>query len=167
VPKSEARDGHPMCSPQAAPTCPIVEWGGNIDTERSLTTEPLAVAAPHMGASRLGQVHKLQAEALTTKPAELGEEPPPDPGVHRLKAAPSRRPRKRDSPRITLIQTVLCERVPEWGERFPTIEEMSNKKLQIKGKKALEKDPRTRGPGWEFPRIRKSFMRAVGREKRK
>jgi hypothetical protein len=44
---------------------------------------------------------------------------------------------------------------------------MPNKGLQIKGKKALEKDPRTRGPEWEWYKIRKSFMRAVGREKRK
>ena len=73
----------------------------------------------------------------------------------------------RDSPRIGLIQTVLRQGVPEWSERFPTVEEMSNKRLQIKGKKALEKDPRTRGPDWEWYKIRKSFMRAVGREKRK
>ena len=50
---------------------------------------------------------------------------------------------------------------------FPTVEEMPNKRLQIKGKKALGKDPRTCGPGWEWNKIRKSFMRAVGREKRK
>jgi hypothetical protein len=65
------------------------------------------------------------------------------------------------------MQTVLRERVPEWSERFPTVEEMPNKMLQIKGKKALARDPRTRGPEWEWNKIRKSFMRAVGREKRK
>ena len=131
------------------------------------TAEPLTVAAPQIGKPRLGQVHILHAEPFTTKPLELGGEPPPDPGVHHLKAAPPRRPRKRDSFRIGLIQTVLRERVPEWSEGFPTVEEMSNKRLQIKGKKALARDPRTRGPEWEWNKIRKSFMRAVGREKRK
>jgi hypothetical protein len=87
--------------------------------------------------------------------------------VHRLKAAPPKRPRKRDSPRMGLIQTVLRQGVPEWSESFPTVEEMSNKTLQIKGRNALGKDPRTRGPDWEWNKIRKSFMRAVGREKRK
>ena len=132
-----------------------------------LTAEPLNAGAPEIGAPRLGQVHILQAKSLTTKPAELGREPPPHPGVHRLKAAPSRRPRKRDSPRIGLIQIVLRRGVPEWNERFPSVEEMPNKRLQIKGKKALRNDPRTCGPEWEWTKIRKSFMRAVGREKRK
>ena len=132
-----------------------------------LTAEPLNVGAPEIGAPRLGWVHALQAKSLTTKPAEIGGEPPPDPGVHRLKAAPPRRPRKRDSPRIGLIQTVLRQEVPEWSERFPTVEEMSNERLQVKGRTALGKDPRTCGPEWEWNKIRKSFMRAVGREKRK
>ena len=132
-----------------------------------LTAEPLNVGATEIGARRLGQVHILQTKSLTTKPPELGREPPPDPGVHRLKAAPSRRPRKRASPRIGLIQTVLRQGVPEWNDRFPSVEEMPNERLQIKGKKALGKDPRTCGPEWEWNKIRKSFMRAVGREKRK
>jgi hypothetical protein len=132
-----------------------------------LTAEPLTVAAPQISTPRFGQVHALHAKPLTTKRPELGGEPPPDPGVHRLKATPSRRLRKRDSPRIALIQTVLRQEVPEWSERFPTVEEMPNKRLQFKGKKALGKDPRTRGPEWEWNKIRKSFMRAVGREKRK
>jgi|SRR5262245_18444699 len=135
--------------------------------EFAFTAEPLTVAAPQISAPRLGQVHTLHAERLTTKPPKIGGEPPPDPGVHRLKAALPKRPRKRDSPRIRLIQTVLRERVPEWSERFPTVEEMSNEMLQIKGRKALAMDPRTRGPEWEWNKIRKSFMRAVGREKRK
>ena len=135
--------------------------------QHDFTAEPLTTAAPQISTPRLGQVHTLHAEPLTTKPPELGGEPPPDPGVHRLKAAPSRRPRKRDNPRISLIQTVLRQRVPECSERFPTVEEMSNKTLQIKGRNALGKDPRTRGPDWEWNKIRKSFMRAVGREKRK
>ena len=136
-----------------------------LDSRHDFTAEPLTSAAPQISTPRLGQA--LHAEPLTTKPPELGREPPPDPGVHRLKAAPSRRSRKRDSPRIGLIQTVLRERVPEWSERFPTVEEMPNKTLQIKGKTALARDPRTCGPGWEWNKIRKSFMRAVGREKRK
>jgi hypothetical protein len=136
-----------------------------LDSRHDFTAEPLTSAAPQISTPRLGQA--LHAEPLTTKPPELGREPPPDPGVHRLKAAPSRRPRNRDSPRIGLIQTVLRQRVPEWSERFPTVEEMPNKMLQIKGTKALGKDARTCGPGWEWNKIRKSFMRAVGREKRK
>jgi hypothetical protein len=135
------------------------------DSQHDFTAEPLTSAAPQISTPRLGQA--LHAEPLTTKPPELGREPRPDPGVHRLKAAPSRRPRKRDSPRIGLIQIVLRQGVPECSERFPTVEEMPNKRLQIKGKKALGKDPRTCGPEWEWNKIRKSFMRAVGREKRK
>jgi hypothetical protein len=137
------------------------------DSQHDLTAEPLTCAAPQIGTPRLGQVHTLHAKPLATKPPELGGEPPPDPGVHRIKAAPPRRRRKRESPRIGLIQTVLRQRVPEWSERFPTVEEMPNKRLQTKGKKALAKDPRTCGPEWEWNKIRKSFMRAVGREKRK
>jgi hypothetical protein len=136
------------------------------DSRHDLNAEPLTSAAPQISTPRLGQVHTLDAKPLTTKPPELGGESPPDPGVHRLKAAPSRRPRKRDSFRIGLIQTVLREGVPEWSERFPTVEEMPNKRLQIKGKKALAKDPRTCGPEWEWNKIRKSFMRAVGRERK-
>ena len=137
------------------------------DSQHDLTPEPLTTAALQISTPRLGQVHTLHAKPLTTKPPELGLEPPSDPGVHRLRAAPSRRTRKRDSPRIDLIQTVLRQRVPEWSERFPTVEEMPNRRLQIKGKKALEKDPRTCGPGWEWEKVRNSFRRAVGREKRK
>jgi hypothetical protein len=138
-----------------------------VDSQHDFNAEPLTSAAPQIGIPRLGQVHTLHAEPLTTKPPELGEEPPPDPGVHRLKAAPPRRSRKRDSFRIALIQTVLRQRVPEWSERFPTVDEMPNKMLQIKGRKALREDLRTCGPEWGWPKIRKSFMRAVGREKQK
>jgi hypothetical protein len=137
------------------------------DSRHDFTAEPLTSTAPQISTPRLGQVHSLHAEPLTTKPPELGGEPPPDPGVHHLKAAPPRRPRKRDSPRIRLIQAVLRQRVPEWSERFPTVEEMPNKRLQIKGKTELARDRRTCGPEWEWTKIRKSFMRAVGREKRK
>jgi hypothetical protein len=135
------------------------------DPRHDFTAEPLTGTAPRISTRRFGQMHTLHAEPLTTKPPELGRESHPDPGVHRLKAAPSRRPRKRDSPRIGLIQTVLRQAVLEWSERFPTVEEMPNNTLQIKGKKALGRDPRTCGPGWEWKKIRKSFMRAVGREK--
>jgi hypothetical protein len=159
VPKFDSHNGHPRSSPQAAPA--------GATAKHDFTAEPLTSAAPQISTPRLGQVHILHAEPLTTKPPELGGEPPPDPGVHRLKAAPSRQPRKRDSPRIRLIQTVLRQGVPEWSERFPTVEEMPNQRLQIKGKTALAKDPRTCGPEWEWNKIRKSFMRAVGREKRK
>jgi hypothetical protein len=137
------------------------------DSRDDFTAEPLTSAAPQISTPRLAQVHTLDAEPLTTKPPELGRESPPDPGVHRLKAAPPRRTRKRDRPRIGLIQDVLRQEVPEWSERFPTVEEMPNKMLQIKAKTALAKDPRTRGPEWELNKIRKSLMRAVGREKRK
>jgi hypothetical protein len=157
VPNFDSHNGHPRSSPQPAPA--------GVTAKHDFTAEPLTIAAPRIGTPRLGQVHTLHAEPLTTKPSELGGEPTPDPGVHRLKAAPPRRTRKRDSPRIDLIQTVLRQGVREWSERFPTVEEMPNRRLQIKGKKALEKDPRTCGPEWN--KIRKSFMRAVGREKRK
>jgi hypothetical protein len=48
----------------------------------------------------------------------------------------------------------LRQGVPEWNDRFPSVEEMPNKRLQIKGKKALGKDPRTCGPEWEWNKIR-------------
>jgi hypothetical protein len=133
----------------------------------NLTAEPLNSGAPGMGAPNLTQVHALQAKALTTKPPQMGGELPPEPDVHHLKAVPPTRRRKRDRPRIDLIQTVLRLQVPEWNQAFPTVKEMPNRKLQIKGKKSLEKDPRTSGPDWEWKKIRKSFMRAVGREKLK
>jgi hypothetical protein len=85
--------------------------------------------------------------------------------VHHLKAAPSKRARKRAKSSIELIQTVLREQVPEWRERFPTPEEMQNNELQGVGRAALKRDPRT--SDWEWQKIRKSFMRAVGREKLK
>jgi hypothetical protein len=107
----------------------------------------------------------LQAESLTTKPPDIGREPPPPPGVHHLKAAPSKRSRKRSSANLELIQTVLRQQVPEWQERFPTPEEMPNKKLQEIGRAALKCDPRTLD--WPWKKTRKSFMRAVGREKLK
>ena len=141
-------------------SCPVHTMITSKKARRSHeTAEPLNVGATEIGARRLGQVHILQTKSLTTKPPELGREPPPDPGVHRLKAAPSRRPRKKASPRIGLLQTVLRQGVPEWNDRFPSVEEMPNKRLQIKGKKALGKDPRTCGPEWEWNKIRKSFMR--------
>jgi hypothetical protein len=104
-----------------------------------LHAEPLTIAPPQLGTPRLGQVHHLHAEPLTTKPPELGGEPPPGPGVHRLTAAPPRRTRKRDSPRIDLIRTVLRQRVPECSDHFPTVEEMPNRRLQKRLK-------RIRGP---------------------
>ena len=138
-----------------------------LESRHDLTAKPFTCGALQIGKPRLGQVHTLHTKPFATKPPELGGEPSPEPGVHHLKAAPPRRPRKRDSFRISLIQTVLRQGVPEWSERFPTVEEMPNKRLQIKGKKVLARDPRTCGPEWEWKKIRKSFMRAVGREKRK
>ena len=104
--------------------------------QHDFTAERLTSAAPQISTPWLGQVHTLHAEPLATQPPALGVEPPPDPGVHHLKAAPSRRSRNRDNPRIRLIQAVLRERIPEWSDHFPTAEEMPNKRLQIKGKKA-------------------------------
>ena len=109
--------------------------------------------------------HALRAKPLTTKPPEIGGEPPPPPGVNNLKATLPKRRRKRASPKIALIQTVLREQVSEWRERFFSPEEMANDELQEKGRAALKRDPRTADCEWE--RIRKSFMRAVGREKLK
>jgi hypothetical protein len=111
-----------------------------------LTAKSLTVGAPEIGAPRLGQVHVLQAAT----------------GVHHLKAT-LKQARNRVKFMIELIQTALREQVPEWRERFPTPEEMPNKKLQVKGRIALTRDPRTAPLEWK--RIRKSFMRAVGREK--
>jgi hypothetical protein len=133
--------------------------------DHHLTAEPLTVGAPVIGTPRLGVVHVLQAEPLTTKPPNIEREPPPPTGVHHLKAAPSKRARKRAKSSIELIQTVLREQVPEWRERFPTPEEMQNNELQGVGRAALKRDPRT--SDWEWQKIRKSFMRAVGREKLK
>jgi hypothetical protein len=130
-----------------------------------LTDEPLTGGASQISTPRFGLVHALQAEPLTPKPPDLGREPPPPPGVHHLKAAPSKPPRKRSSPNLQLIRTVLRQQVPEWRERFPTPEERPNKKLQEIGRVVLKRDPRT--ADWEWKKTRKSFMRAVGREKLK
>ena len=130
-----------------------------------LTDEPLTGGASQISTPRFGLVHALQAEPLTTKPPDIGREQPPPPGVHHLKAAPSKRSRKRSSPNLQLIRPVLRQQVPEWRERFPTPEEMPNKKLQQIGRAALRCDPRT--ADWEWEKTRKSFRRAVGREKLK
>jgi hypothetical protein len=82
-----------------------------------------------------------------------------------LKAASSKRSRKRSSPNLQLIRAVLRHQVPEWRERFPTPEEMPNKQLQQLGRGALQRDLRT--AHWQWKNTRKSFMRAVGREKLK
>ena len=66
---------------------------------------------------------------------------------------------------LELIQTVLRNQISEWRERFPTVAEMSNDKASSQRKKALEEGPRTHD--WKWTRVRKSFMRAVGREKLK
>ena len=130
-----------------------------------LTDEPRADGASQISTPQFGLFDVLQAESLTPKPPDIGREPPPPPGVHHLKAAPSKRSRKRSSPNLQLIRTVLRHQVPEWGERFPTPEEMPNKKLQEIGRAALKRDPRT--ADWEWKKTRKSCMRAVGREKLK
>jgi hypothetical protein len=125
----------------------------------------LTGGASQISTPRSGLVNALQAEPLTTKPPDIGREPPPPPGGHNLKAAPSKRSRKSSSPNLQLIRTVLRQRVPEWGERFPTPEELPNKRLQKIGRGALNRDPRT--AHWQWKKTRKSFMRAVGREKLK
>jgi hypothetical protein len=130
-----------------------------------LTDEPLTAGASQISTPRFGLVDALQAESLAVKPPDIGREPPPPPGVHNLKAAPSKRSRKRSSPNLQLIRTVLRQQVPEWGECFPLPEEMPNKNLQAIGRAALKRDPRT--ADWKWKNTRKSFMRAVGREKPK
>jgi hypothetical protein len=130
-----------------------------------LADEPLTGGASQISTPRFGLVDALQAESLTIKPPDIGREPPPPPGVHHLKAALSKRSRKRSSPNLQLIRTVLRQQVPEWGERFPTPEEMPNTRLQQLGRGALQRDPRT--ADWQWKNTRKSFMRAVGREKLK
>jgi hypothetical protein len=132
---------------------------------RGLTDEPPADGASQISTPRFGLVDALQAESLTVKPPDIGREPPPPTGVHNLKAALSKRSRKRSSPNLQLIRTVLRRQVPEWGECFPPPEEMPNKKLQKIGRAALKRDPRT--ADWKWKNTRKSFMRAVGREKLK
>jgi hypothetical protein len=129
------------------------------------TDEPHTAGASQFGTPRFGLVHALRAKPLTTKPPDIGIEPPSPAGVHNLKVAPSKRSRKRSSPNLQLIQTVLRDQVPEWGDCFPPPEEMPNKKLQEIGRAALKRDPRT--ADWKWKNTRKSFMRAVGREKLK
>jgi hypothetical protein len=130
-----------------------------------LTDEPLTGGASQISTPRFGLVHPLQAESLTVKPPDIGREPSPPPGMHNLKAAPFKRSRKRSSPNLQLIRTVLRKQVPEWQDRFPTPEQMPNKRVQEIGRAALKRDPRT--ADWHWKKTRKSFMRAVGREKLK
>jgi len=131
----------PAAQAQTSPN--IGESSGTVD--RLTAEERLTVGAPQIEAPALGQVHALKAKSIKATP----------------------RPRKRASSRIKLIQTVLREQIPEWRERFPTIEEVPNEKLRFKAENALKKDPRTSGLEWEWMKIRKSLMRAVGREKLK
>ena len=123
-----------------------------------LTAEPLNVGVPEIGAPSLGQVHILQAKSLTTERAEIGGEPPPDPGVHRLKAA--RWTPKRTAYRVELCRIVLRERL--WPEHFPTREELPHREYLKEAKRALKTDPRTRD--LRLDRMRKSIMRAGYRE---
>jgi hypothetical protein len=124
-----------------------------------LTAEPLNVGATEIGAPSLGQVHILQAKSLTTKRAEIGGEPPPDPGVHRLKAA--RWPPKRTAYRVELCRIVLRERL--WPRRFPSREELPHREYLKIAKHALKTDPRTRD--LPLDRMRKTIMRAGYRER--
>jgi hypothetical protein len=66
---------------------------------------------------------------------------------------------------IGLIRTVLRQRVPEWRDGFPSVEQMTNEDLQMKARNVLKNDPRTGHLIWA--QIRKSVMRAAGREKLK
>ena len=133
--------------------------------QRQFASASLTPGAPDLGAPILGQVHVLGAKSLTTGPSAIGDEPLPPPGVHRLKAAISKRRRRRSSPMIKLIQTVLRQRVPEWRQGFPSVEQMSNAELQMRARNALKNDPRTKHLIWG--QTRKSVMRATGREKLK
>jgi hypothetical protein len=123
-----------------------------------LTAEPLNVRAPEIGAPSLGQVHTLQAKSLRTKRAELGGEPPPDPGVHRLKAA--RWTPKRMAYKVEPCRIVLRERL--WPRRFPTPEELPHREYLKMAKHALKTDPRTRD--LPLDSMRKTIMRAGYRE---
>ena len=141
VPNPQSPDYTPAARAQTSPNSG--ESSGAVD--RLTAEERLTVGAPQIEAPALGQVHALKAKSIKATP----------------------RPRKKASPRIKLIQTVLREQIPEWRERFPTIEEVPNEKLRFKAENALKKDPRTSGLEWEWKKIRKSLMRAVGREKLK
>ena len=85
-----------------------------------LTAESLNVGVTEIGAPSLGQVDILQAKSLTM---EIAGEPPPDPGVHHLKAA--RWTPKRTAYRVELCRIVLRERL--WPEHFPTREELPHR----------------------------------------
>jgi hypothetical protein len=133
--------------------------------QRQLASASLTTGAPEIGAPILGQVHVLEAKSLTAGPSVIGDEPLPPPGVHHLKAAIPKQRRRRSSPMIELIRTVLRQRVPEWREGFPSVEQMTNEDLQMKARNVLKNDPRTGHLSWA--QIRKSVMRAAGREKLK
>jgi hypothetical protein len=131
--------------------------------ERQLASASLTTGAPDTGAPILGQV--LKAKSLTAGLPVIGGEPLPPPRVDRLKAAIPKQRRRRSSPMIELIRTVLRQRLPEWREGFPSVEQMTNEDLQMKARNVLKNDPRTRHLIWA--QIRKSVMRAAGREKLK
>ena len=66
-----------------------------------LTDEPRADGASQISTRR----YVLQAELLTVKPPAIGMEPPSPPGVHNLKAALSKRSRKRSSPNLLIYRS--------------------------------------------------------------
>jgi hypothetical protein len=125
--------------------------------------KPLTTGAPQINnAPQMTLV--LHAKPLVTKPPDIGGEPPPPPGVHRLQAARFKRFRKRASFMIDLIRSVLLDRVPAWRESgFPSREELPNPELQKKGWYILKQDPRIRALNLTWMQVRKSFWRAVGR----
>ena len=131
--------------------------------QHTFAAKPLTTGAPQINnAPQMTLV--LHAKPLVTKPPDIGGEPPPPPGVHRLQAARFKRFRKRASYMIDLIRSVLLDRVPAWRESgFPSREELPNPELQKKGWYILKQDPRIRALNLTWMQVRKSFWRAVGR----
>ena len=88
-------------------------------SQHTFAAKPLTTGAPQINnAPQMTLV--LHAKPLVTKPPDIGGEPPPPPGVHRLQAARFKRFRKRASYMIDLIRSVLLDRVPAWREsRLP------------------------------------------------
>jgi hypothetical protein len=121
--------------------------------------------------------HQLLAESLTTKRPTVDWSP--EQTVHYLMVGrPRKRPRSRNY--VQLIQQVLRERL--WSGDFPSKEQLSNKELLDIVRPIFKQDSRTkhlpidpikrpfvlkdgRQVQRTFDRLRKSILRAVGREK--
>jgi hypothetical protein len=120
-------------------------------TAHALTAKGHTIGAPLIsvpGAVHVppgvGVAHVLQAEDLTSSPADMKDNPPPcGRRVDSLRAARSEPPRTRKAYRIEECNAAL-RRYEPWGGRIPTVEELPTRQYLKKARRIILDDPKTR-----------------------